>query len=153
MTRKSVFLRLLYSVLAVLGVTGIYRFTRPVLFHWPGECVCTDYSPEVEGFTVWNPLRNRAPERTADHFLEDMRSGRVSAFGGPQLSADFLSGKVPHTPILRWELEDRENHGDSVFLYYKFHYVAQPSDDGGEGMMEIKLESGSWKADQFEAVW
>ncbi|MGA9071707.1 MAG: hypothetical protein WB424_15695 [Terracidiphilus sp.] len=115
MTRKNVFRRLLYTVLAVLGVTGIYRFTRPVLFHWNDECVCTDYSPEVEGFTVWNPIRNRTPERSADHFLEDMRSGKVSAFAEPKLSTKFLSGKVPHTPIMRWELKDRENHGDLVF--------------------------------------
>jgi len=153
MTRKIVLRRLLYSAVTVLGVIGIYRFTRPVLFHWPGDCVCTDYSPEVEGFTVWNPLRNRAPERSADRFLEDMRNGKVSAVAEPQLSAEFLSGKVPHTPILRWELKDRENHGDLVFLYYKYFITTQPSEDGGEGMIEIKLENGTWKADRFDVVW
>jgi hypothetical protein len=153
MTRKSVLRWLLYTVLAVLGVIGICRFTLPVLFHWPGECVCTDYSPEVEGFTVWNPLRNRAPERSADHFLEDMRNGKVSAFAEPQLSAEFLSGKIPHTPILRWELKDRENHGNLVLLYYKYHFTTQPSDVGGEGIIEIKIENGTWKADQFDVVW
>lgn len=153
MTRKAALWRLFFTALAVLGVIGIYRFTLPVLFHWPGECVCTDYSPEVEGFTVWNPIRNRAPERSADHFLEDMRNGKVSAFAEPQLSAEFLSGKVPDTPILRWELKDRENHGDLVVLYYKYYIAPQPSDDGGEEMIEIKLENGTWKADQFNAVW
>jgi hypothetical protein len=153
MPRKSVLHWTSYTALAVLGIIGIYRFTRPVLFHWPGECVCTDYSPEVEGFTVWNPLRNRAPEDSADHFLEDMRNGKVSAFAEPQLSAEFLSGKVPHTPILRWELRDRESHRGSVFLYYKFYITTRLSDDGGEGMIETKLENGTWKANQFDVVW
>lgn len=153
MAGKSVLRRLLYTALVVLGLTGIYRFTRPVLFHWPGECVCTDYSSEVEGFTVWNPLRNREIERSADHFLEDMRSGKVSAFAESQLSAKFLSGEIPHTPILRWELKDREDHGDRVVLYYMYYFTLEASDTGGEGILEMKLENGMWKADQFDAVW
>jgi hypothetical protein len=142
-------------VLAVLGVIGIYRFTRPVLFHWPGECVCTDYSPEVEGFTVWNPLRNRAPERDASRFLEDLRNDKVSTFAEPQLAAEIQSGRVPHKRNMGWELEYRENHGNLVSLYYKFYDsgTMRASDSGSEGLVEVKLENGTWKADQFDVVW
>jgi hypothetical protein len=155
MNRKKVLRRLLYASLAVLGVVIIYRFTRPVLFHWPGDCVCTDYSPEVEGYSIWNPLRNRAPEHDASHFLEDLRDDKVSASATPELNADIRSRKVPHTHNMAWKLEYRENHGNLVSLYYEFYEggMKRTHDSGSEGMVEVKLENGIWKADQFDVTW
>ena len=71
---------LMPSCTAVPGSLALDRFTRPVLFYIPSDCACTDYSNKIYGFVAFSPLRNREPERAADHLLEDLRDGRKSAF-------------------------------------------------------------------------
>jgi hypothetical protein len=141
---------MLYTALAVFGVIGIYRFTLPVLFHWPGECVCTDYSPEVEGFTIWNPLRNHAPERAAERFLEDYSDGKESAFAEPGLAKTMTH----EGSRIRWKLKDREDKRDVVLLFYSLDDTGTALVDyEGEGMITMKKVRRNWKADEFNAVW
>lgn len=157
MTRKNLIRRVLYGVSIILAVSGIYRFTRPILFHWPGKCVCTDFSGEVDGFTVFNPLRNLASERAADRFLESVRDGNVvvSTYVEPQLAEEYISSRNSPIHHLKWKLKYRENKGDLVFLFYKFDQTGAMalSDWGSEGKITMKDYGGYWKANRFDVVW
>jgi hypothetical protein len=147
--------RTLPYIAAILGVLVLYRFTQPVLFHIPGDCVCSDYSDRVDGFTILNPIRNRAPERSADGFLADLRDGRTSNYATPQLVSE-VRGPSAGARHLQWSLRYREDFGSKVLLYYGLDNTGAahlPLEYGGEGMVEVDRVNGSWKADRFDVVW
>jgi hypothetical protein len=48
--------------------------------------------------------------------------------------------------VSSWQLAFREDQRDSVRLYYKL-------DVDGEGMVEMKRDSGSWRAANFNATF
>jgi hypothetical protein len=63
-------------VIVILSALACTRHRFPVLLHLSGRCVCTDYSADVGGLTVFNPLRDRSPEAGANEFLDALRRGR-----------------------------------------------------------------------------
>lgn len=152
MTRSKKVRRVLAYVAAILGIVVLYRFTRPVIFYIPSDCVCSDYPAQVEGFSVMNPFRDRTPERAADRFLDDTRRGRESAFAAPELASKL---KSRGTNVSAWKLAYREDTGDSVLLYYKVDAsgLKNPPDYGGEGMIEMRRETAGWRAVNFSAIF
>lgn len=137
-----VFFFLLYSF--------IYR-SRSVLYHVDGDCACTDYSYQVEGFSLFNPLRNRAPEWAASHFLKDYSYGRKPTNAAPEILKDLGTGKSD----IRWKLKGREDRGNSVRLFYDFGTPKTWyfTEYGSEGMVQVSLYDGKWKVDQFDVTW
>jgi hypothetical protein len=132
----------------------VYRFTRPVLFYIPSDCVCTDYSDRIDGYVVLNPIRNRAPERAADRFFEDVRNGRKPNNVEPQLAAELASGSAVNSPRLRWQLTFREDEGKTVRLYYKLDPTgSEILSVYGEGMLEMKKTDDSFRAESLDVVW
>jgi len=144
--------RLLLICAGILGVVVLYRFTQPVLFYIPSDCACTDWSDRVEAFTVFNPLRNRAPERVADGFLADLRDGRRSTYSTAELASETLGA---NSRSLLWKLNFRENQPNRVLLYYKLDAsdAGVAPTYGSEGMIEVEKANGIWKAAKFDAVW
>jgi hypothetical protein len=154
-TRLKKVRRVLPYVAAIIGVIVLYRFTQPVLFHIPGDCVCSDYSDRVDGFTILNPIRSRTPERIADDFLADLRDGRASSYATPQLVSEVRS-RSEGPRHLKWSLRYREDFGSKVLLYYGLDDTGTadlPLEYGGEGMIEVDRINGVWKADRFDVVW
>ena len=151
MTRLKRIRRVLPYVGAILGIVVIYRFTRPVLFYIPSDCVCSDYSDRVEGFVVFNPLRNRAPERAADRFFEDVRDGRASDYAEPELAANMTNDHTRFSK-LRWKLAFREDSRGGVTLLYKLDPTGGKLNidvDHGYGNVSLVRRHGSWKAEDF----
>jgi hypothetical protein len=124
----------------------LFHLRSPVLFHLDGGCVCTDYSPEVEGFSFFNPLRNRAPEATADAFLRDVRDGRCPASAAPILAADFCSTPRSYFHATVWKLKHRTDRPEGITLYYAFNGT-------GEGLLKLAGKDGSWVVTAAEAVY
>ena len=130
-----------------------HRF--PVLLHFAGSCACTDYSAEVEGAAVFNPLRDTAAETAAAQFLEDLRQGRcpTTAKGPVRSEVCSMRGGVP--PARKWRLEFRRDTPGRVSLYYKFD---RTPDDlapqfGGEGMVALDQSKGAWNVAAYDIVW
>lgn len=154
MTRLRRIRRALPYVGAILGLFVVYRFTRPVLFYIPSDCNCTDYSDRIDSFAVLNPLRNRAPERAADQFFEDLRNRRKPSNAEPQLAAELASGSTLNSPRLKWHLTFREDKGNTVHLYYKLDPTGSVIlSDYGEGMLQMKRTDGSFRAESLDVVW
>jgi len=93
-----------------------FLFRRPVLFTF------TDVSDIPRpSITVFNPLRNRAPEQLAEQMLNELRRGDVDAAmarvhgGGSREIAD----KERRYRLRRWKLVNRIDAADKVTLYYR----------------------------------
>jgi hypothetical protein len=117
--------------------------------------VCTDWSDRIQGHVIFNPLRNQAPERVADRFLEDVREGRTSGLAEPGLAVR-LAGDRRHFAAAQWKLAFREDSGSSVDLYYKLDAFGDHDPtfaNASEGVIEMKKINGNWKAEEFMAVW
>jgi hypothetical protein len=97
-------------------------------------------------------LRNRDPERVADRFLDDVRNGRNSAVAEPLLASQTTNRP---TAISTWKLAFREDQRDTVRLYYRLDYPAakDPARSGGEGMLEMRRTTGTWRAADFNAIF
>lgn len=127
----------------------------PVLFHLAGSCACTDYSEQVEGFTVLNPLRDRSPEHTADAFLADLSNGRCPLQAVDKLAKEVCSLRFEQVkfPIFLWKLKYRADEPHRVTLYYGFRRSRDQATFSGEGFVELADDSGGWKASGYDVIW
>ena len=134
---------------------ALARHRAPVLFHLSGSCACTDYSEEVEGFTVLNPFRDRSPEHAADGFLADVSNGRCPAAAVDKLAKEVCSVKSVQGkfPIFLWRLRDREDEPHRVVLYYSFRRMRDEATFSGEGSVELVDGGGGRKASTFGVIW
>jgi hypothetical protein len=144
----------LLSVAAVLIALACVRHRYPVLFHLSGSCACTDYSEEVEGYTVFNPFRDRSSEASANAFLENVRQGRPLVVAPDFTPADWLH--LDHKPIpMEWRLRYRHNQPHHVSLYYQFtRFDDRPYQRWkSEGIAEVVEINGTWKVSSFDVIW
>jgi hypothetical protein len=142
------------SIAAVLCILVCTRHRYPVLFHISGSCACTDYSEEVEGWSVFNPFRDRSPEASADTFLEDLRQGRPLTVAPDFGPADWLH--IVHNPVaFEWRLRHRRDQPHRVSLYYQFTRLdGKPYQRwSGEGTVAVVEMNGNWKTQTFDVVW
>lgn len=86
-------------------------FGPPVLFvaREPGAI-----DPGDVLFTVPNPIRNRAPEKTAAAFLEELRAGRC-----PEIVARAACERERELRVLSWSLVNRNDHGRTSKIQYR----------------------------------
>jgi hypothetical protein len=94
----------------------LFWLRRPVLFTFAdfGEIS----RPSI---AIFNPLRDRTPERIADEMLDDLRRGDVDvAMSQVQGGASpEIADKERRYQVRRWKLVNRIDHADQVVLYYR----------------------------------
>jgi hypothetical protein len=141
-------------VIVPIGVSGFLLFAflhrDPVLFHIPGDCACTDVSQEVEGFSILNPFRRRAPERAADAFLSDLNAGKCPSNATARMKTNVCA--LGGDPRLKWRLAYRKDAPDKVSLFYGFR-AAPDFLEGSEGVIVMVESEGAWKADEMDVTW
>jgi len=148
---------IILSAIVFLLLTGmiVFRHRFPVLVHLFSDCSCTDYSEEVTGFTVFNPFRDRAPERFADALLEDFSHGRCPKSASDELLrfiSDFPCHETPHTsPSFQWKLRNRINEKHRISLFYNFGNATDRFE--GEGIVVLEEKDGLWKAVNWDVIW
>jgi hypothetical protein len=126
-TSRKVFLVATACLVALLLSLILSR--RPVLLRLaePGAIV----RPAI---TIFNPLRDRAPEKVAEQVLSHLRRGSVRAamarLGG---AANVEIAEKEHRHRLRrWKLVDRVDDRDTVTLYYR-------TDRGLSGQLDSEI--------------
>jgi hypothetical protein len=126
---------------AVLS-TGLISFVlrRPVWFTF------TDFG-EISrpSFTIFNPLRNRAPERVSEQMLYDLHRGDVDAamaqmHGGAN---DEIAEKERRYRLRRWKLVNRVDRADQVTLYYRTDRGASANLDS-EVVVFLQHQKSDW---------
>jgi hypothetical protein len=104
-------------------------------------------------FTIFNPFRDRAPERSAEQFLELMKGGQCEQLMDPL--ADTAEYKQ-HTcvrergyPLSSWRLINRSDDAQEVRLHYT---VWRENYDGLEAPVWITAErrDGRWQVTKYE---
>ncbi len=149
--RSVLFLGAVSAVLMIAGVAPVFA-GKPVLAHVFGEhdCACGDFHDQVTGFVVWNPFRDRAPERATDNFLNDLRANRCS---GPD---DLCRYALPNHRISDWTLAYRENLPAGVRLYYKLTKYGT-SDRAyhltGEGSVFVRRAGARWEVTWYSSYF
>jgi hypothetical protein len=155
---RTKMLRWLKRVLAILVIGPscflLFEFLHrdPILFHIPGDCVCTDVSQEVEGYSIFNPLRNRDPEIAADAFLTEMNAGKCPSNATAEMKSAVCDPAKPRYHRNAWRLAYRKDESQRASLFYGFR---EPPDspESGEGMIVMIKSDGTWKADQMDVTW
>src|SRR6266849_9218666 len=102
--------RLLLFVFTMIGtaVLGACLFTTP-------GCACGDIFPaRVYRFSALNPIRNQAPELTAQSFLHDQGRGKCLP-----ADSDLCRYALYSHAVLDWRLAAREDRLTDVVLYYR----------------------------------
>ena len=123
---------------AFLLLTAVLR--KPVLLHVSdGSCACSD--EEITGFIVLNPFRDRSPEKSAEVFLNNLRSGKCS--GDDSICIDALKNHY----VSNWQFRNRDDDQGSVELYYNVteHVPTNPLyTESGEGTVDLVRKESSW---------
>ena len=107
--------------------------------------------------TVFGPLRNREPERTAYQFLTGIRAGKCrDLLLSLSTSIDQLEGecaKEASDPLRSWKLIDRRDRvGTSEMT---FEYASDREDWSQHEWLEMRVqgESGSWRVSMYGRVY
>jgi hypothetical protein len=152
--RKLTFLGILVVLSAI--VTVMVRNKRSVLVRMPFGI---NQETGDHNYVLFNPFRDRSPERAASAYLEAMQRGNCEEAGKLSTNVVLPNGytceglqndyrKVRHLFVQR--LRDRRDEGRVVVLYY--------SDSGYEGnwvgVRQLGGEwGGTWRVVAFNKIW
>lgn len=144
----------MFSGVLVVALASLLLLLRrqPVLLHVfaETECACGDYDRELTGLTVFNPLRDRSPERTADNFFATLREGRCPSVIEPKFCDYALDRRATG-----WKLAYRSDRRDRVSLYFKLTKLGsgpQHQFTGG-GLLELAPTGVTWKVVVYESYF
>ena len=139
-------------VIATLAIAALSRDVRPVLIRMPFGI---NHETGDHNYVLFNPFRDRSPERFAYEYLDAMRSGNCT--DAAKLSANLVlpnqftceqmqSEYRNHRNLFVQRLRDRNGNGSDVLLYY--------SNSGYEGNWVAVRRSGrDWRVVAFNKIW
>lgn len=140
------------ALVAIIVALLLLGRTRPVLFA-AGESGDPLKAPS---FSVFNPFRDRAPEKAAERVLLDLRDARFdSALGGLQLSDEAkqeTKQREQAHPLRSWELVGRNDSGDGVRLFYRTKRADMPNATAPLWLsLDRPATNEGWKPAKLEA--
>ena len=101
-------------LLIILGMT-LMTFPVCAYIYWSVECAC-EKEPGPH-FAAWNPFRDRAPERVADRFFQQLSAGQCQGE-----DEALCQRALKHGRVKEWELSTREAKDGVVSLAYEIRY-------------------------------
>ena len=106
-------------------------------------------------FTIFNPFRDRSPERTAEAFLEQMRSGTCTeAVTGLNNTPEYneeLCGRESNYPLVAWRLENRSGDAAAkVRMYFRAHRKTYRAGYRGQLWLTVERRGGDWQVSEYE---
>jgi hypothetical protein len=149
MRRKIVFWGIIEAALAILLIGGRLGWRYLEVKDQEAACDCGKVT-DWERVVLWNPLRDRAPEKAADQVLLTIQSGGCETV----VAAQQICERESHFKIVSWSLTGVDSDGDSVG--YRF-WVKRTSKglDGADGSvwMTVRREGVAWKVSDVGAVY
>lgn len=125
--------------------------SRPVLFQVFAQthCACGEYFEEVTGWTVFNPFRDRSPERSAAQFLDELKDGKCTV--DDQLCRHALD----EHRISEWRLENRHDRNGRVELYYRLTKPGAPPKLRltGQGRVDVSRKQNQWTVSFYSSYF
>ena len=145
-TRHLSALQLLFIVLPALLVAGVILFYSPSVLYSCRDSGALDPAPV---FTIFNPLRDRAPEFQAGRVLQALRAGDCASALHSVLPTDRLDQACQieiHRPLTAWSLADRQDKGLTTTLHFKLYR---------DGFLRPGLYNNAWLTmkHQGNGIW
>lgn len=141
----------LFGIIALLVWSFATRHWRPVLIHLPIPIHSVRWDTE---YAVFNPFRDREPERVADAYLAAMKRGDCPEAAKHSrnvvlpnnMTCEQMQAEYHGTAPFLQSFRDRSDNGNEVILTYS---------DNGYTFHEVKLRrfGDSWKAVEFSKFW
>lgn len=107
------------------------------------------------GFSIFNPFRDRRPERTADAFLEALKLGEcVRVMGALPIDeqyAQYLCSKETEHHLESWQLRNRHDEPGKVKLFY-WHWRAD-GDYHDRLWVTVEKHAGQWQVVNYECTY
>lgn len=137
----------------VIAALPVYRVAtrRPIIANTLGEwdCACGDWYIKTTRLVLWNPLRDRAPEREAEFFLAGLRENKCTASRG------LCESALPNHRVSNWKLAYREDADDHVTLYFKLtKYDGSPQSElTGQGAVTTERRGARWAITGYDSYF
>ena len=141
-------------VIASVAAAVLGRDARPVLIRMPFGI---NQESGDHNYVLFNPFRDRSPERAAAAFLDAMRRGNCT--DAEKLSTNLVlpnaltceqiqSEYRDHRSLFVQRLRDRNESRGDVLLYYSNTGV------GVEGnWVAVRRSGGGWHVIEFNKIW
>jgi hypothetical protein len=148
--RKAI---LISSATAIgLLLLALFFLTSPVLIRWKDRAAVDP----ADGLTViFNPMRNRQPERAATAMLRLLKDGKceevVSDTPIDQEYREYICGKEQMHPLKDWTLVDRTDGSEGSLLHYKAYRADYSPELYGNIWMNVVKQGDNWKLTRYEA--
>ena len=147
-------------VFALLYVVGylIWLANQPsVLARSETKDPLSGYPTKVE----LNPLRDRAPERSAEKVIRDMRDGHCREQLAGWLKdyrrqyATFICDSEQQHPLVSWKLFDREEDPPLVMLHYRARRKDSASSEPYTEDLWVTTQNrgGAWEVTKYGAYY
>ena len=146
---------LVLIVLICGGLGGLFAMqSRSVLYRFvvPG-------TPSKEpAYAIFNPFRDRQPERSADEFLTQLQHGDCeSAMGAlsqahsPEYRQTTCEREQTYR-LMSWKLKNRTDESNTVRLYYE---VKRQQYSGNTGQVWVTVENagGLWRVTRYDRAY
>ena len=153
--RKGVAVKLLVFSLALLIGIAAYLYSmrsRSVLYRI-GERGDPVKEP---AFSLFNPFRDRAPERSAEAFLTLLMQGQCAQATSvlPATPEDHQERceREANSPLMAWQLTNRSDNSQAIRMSYR---AQRRSYDGYQGQLWITVEKrgGDWQVTKYECFY
>ena len=142
----------LVALLVMLAAYVYYQRSKPLLYSYVEKG-----NPVKEPvFAIFNPFRDRSPERSAEAFLENMRAGQceramVGVFGSPEHNQEVCRLEKG-SPLSSWRMMNRTDQDEMVRMYYE---VSRTTYDGHQGQLWVSLarHGADWKVTRYDCYY
>lgn len=113
------------------------------------DCACGEWHVKTTRLVIWNPMRDRTPEKVAEAFLQSLRDNNCRA------ALDLCQSAVQNHRVSNWKLAYREDEGDSATLYFKLtKYGGGPEYElTGEGALTVERQGNEWVVGGYGAYF
>jgi hypothetical protein len=129
----------------------LFLGSKPVWFS-----ISSDDIASRTKYSVFNPFRNRAPEETAEHFLNLLKNGpcqkAFTLVQEPEERRQYTCEKEDKYKIQRWFLQYREDFRDRIILDYRTWRQVENKKGVHVGeplRLTLKNQNGQWVVTEF----
>jgi hypothetical protein len=135
-------------IAAILMLTLTYLFPRPVLLRLKDPSAV---DPGDGLLVIFNPFRNRAPERYAEQFLERLKEGKCLELKAiAEQNYEYICTKESEHKLLNWKLVDIKKESRKLILFYRALRVGYKGYDGNT-WLNVEQQGDGWEVTSFEA--
>lgn len=153
----TIAIKLLIVLLVVVVSVLTFLFamnSRSVIYRhsWPG-------SPSKEpAFTIFNPFRDRRPEKRATEFLVRLKNGdceNAMRELSQSYSAEYQQRTCERERTLRllsWKLKNRTDENNKVRLYYEVNRQ-EYKDNRGQVWVTLEKAGEDWHVTRYDSAY